>query len=167
LIDRLLSVGADIDARTTEGLTPLHSATFRAESGRAAAILLQRGAAKDAVNSKGESPLHHAAEFGRLTATRALLAAGADATLLTDPPLIKTPLHAAASFGTVEVVREFILHGVDLDASTDPDGDTALHRALFYNQADGVDALLAAGASATPMPGPENRTPLSAASELL
>ena len=105
LIDLLLSAGADTNARTSDGLTPLHFAAGQPESGDAAAALLRRGAAKDAVNSAGRSALHMAAQSGHLAATRALLAAGADVTLRVDD-LMLAPLDVAACCGFVEVVRE-------------------------------------------------------------
>ncbi|CAM9787414.1 unnamed protein product, partial [Laminaria digitata] len=159
LIDLLLSAGADIDARTVKGFTPLHLATDRPDSGDAAAILLRRGAAKDAVDSGGKSALHFAAERGHLAATRALLAAGADATLRIDGALKSAPLHMAAHHGQVEVVRELARHGVDLDAP-DVGGFTALHHAAWKNKAGVVDALVDAGANVRAERHTRSSTPL-------
>ncbi|CAM9430345.1 unnamed protein product [Laminaria digitata] len=128
LVDLLLSAGAYIDARAIEGMTPLHLATLRPDPDNAATILLRRGAAKDAITSGGHSPLHFAARLGHLSATRALLAAGADATLSIDSAFKDTALGLAACHDRVEVVREFVRYGVDLDA-VDARGYTAVHNA--------------------------------------
>ena len=148
LLDLLLSAGADIDARMIRGWTPLHVASFRPDPDDAAAILLRCGAAKDTIIRGGYSPLHFAAQRGHLSATRALLAAGADTTLRIDSPFQESPLDLASYYGRVDVVRELARHGVDLEASN-AHGWTALHRAAFHNKTGVVDALIVAGAGVT------------------
>ncbi|CAN0205402.1 unnamed protein product, partial [Laminaria digitata] len=145
LVDLLLSAGADIDARTTEGSTALHMAADR--SGDTAAVLLQRGAARDALDPEGRSPLHLAAQCGNLAATRALLAAGADTNIRYDSLLSNlSPLDVAARCGQIEVIREFARHGVDMNVFPWV-GSGSLHAAASANQAGSVDALIEVGAS--------------------
>ena len=74
----LLHFDADIDARNTNGWTPLHVA---AQSGEFEAIrlLLRRGADKDARDDVyGWTPLHVAARYGHLGVVRLMLSHGAD-----------------------------------------------------------------------------------------
>ena len=73
-IRTLLNKGAQVNARSKGGFTPLHQATRHVEAIRA---LLRAGADVNA-RDKGEfTPLHFAAFWGRVEAVRALLKAGA------------------------------------------------------------------------------------------
>lgn len=116
--DLFLSVGVDINARATEGVTPLHLAVNTVGFGDS--VLLQRGAARDALDSCGRSPLHYAAITGNFMLTRVLLKADANATLRDDAPMKWAPLDIAAGSGPVKVIRELARHGVGLDVA--PDG---------------------------------------------
>jgi uncharacterized protein len=73
-VDRLLARGA---ALNREGWTPLHYAAS-GPSLEVLELLLQRGAALDAVSPTGATALMMAARFGSLDAARALLARGAN-----------------------------------------------------------------------------------------
>lgn len=97
----LLDRGADIDARFSNGTTVLHWAVFADSPSEIhdyyeglgkphdtywtpkpdapmTALLIARGAKVDAVDAKGETPLHQAVIGAALPAARALLAAGAN-----------------------------------------------------------------------------------------
>ncbi|CAN0161170.1 unnamed protein product, partial [Laminaria digitata] len=166
LIDLLLSAGANINAATANGSTPLHAAASARGSGDAAAILLRRGAAKDALDNGGSSPLHFAALRGHLSATRALLAAGADTTLLAGEDNDSMPVLFAACHGSVEVVKELARHGLDMNV-VDAGGLTALHYQAWENNPAVVDALVEAGASVTPPRRDHGYTPLRCTVESL
>ena len=145
LIDLLLSAGADIDARTAEGFTALHMATEW--PGDITAVLLHHGPDKHALDNEGRSPLHLAARYVNAAATRALLAAGADATLRIDRQYCNfCPLDVAARHGQVEVIKELARHGVDMNAVQFACFGS-LHHAASTNQACAIDALIEAGAS--------------------
>ena len=76
-IEALLEAGAQVDARTEVGRTPLHAAV---RHGDAAAIgaLINAGAQVDARTEDGSTPLLVAAAVGHAAAIEALLDAGAD-----------------------------------------------------------------------------------------
>ena len=91
----LIARGANVRARRPERLdTLLH---FAAGSG-VARVLLDAGAEVDALDWSGRSPLHWAAQFGRLDVVELLIAAGAEVDRPADDGA--TPLHWAAQEGT-------------------------------------------------------------------
>ncbi|MDO8955171.1 MAG: ankyrin repeat domain-containing protein [Gammaproteobacteria bacterium] len=79
-VNRLIALGADVNAKTTRDFTPLHVA---AQRGKAATMiaLIKAGANIEALfdNGLGTTPLQEAAYHGQLEAVRILMAAGADA----------------------------------------------------------------------------------------
>ncbi|KAL1837675.1 hypothetical protein VTJ49DRAFT_3525 [Mycothermus thermophilus] len=74
-VELLLSAGAKVNARTTNGNTPLHFA--KPEKPGVAKLLLEYGAWVNARNIEGNTPLH-LAEFHNLDAVELLTAHGAD-----------------------------------------------------------------------------------------
>ena len=79
-----------------------------------AALLLDRGAAVDARNSEGITPLYIAAQYGRTEVAALLLWRGAavDALAVDD----STPLHIASEEGHADVCRVLLQHGADVEA---------------------------------------------------
>jgi ankyrin repeat protein len=75
----LLDAGADVHARSTNGLAnqPLHAAVAGGSAG-AVALLLSRGADPSATQHGGWTPLQAAAQAGHLEVLRLLLEQGAD-----------------------------------------------------------------------------------------
>jgi len=96
----LLTSGASLDARDHRGLTALHWAVFAnrsveihvytdlggthdtyyepADEPKSVVLLLEAGAPIDAVDNRGNTPLHEAAALGAVNAGEILLARGAD-----------------------------------------------------------------------------------------
>ena len=85
VIEILIQAGADVNLLDDRENTPLHEAAAGDwGSPSAISILLSHGAALDAVNNWGWTPLMSAANKGYLECVRLLLSAGADAGI-TDP----------------------------------------------------------------------------------
>jgi ankyrin repeat protein len=119
----LLDGGDPIDARSSDGWTPLHLAAFMGRI-EAARTLVSRGAPVDAVstNSIGNTPLCAAlAGKGDPEVVGALLDAGADPNFRAE--LGVTPLHLAASRGADSLVNQLLERGSDAAARMD-DGTT-------------------------------------------
>lgn len=125
----LIERGADIHVTGPKQETALHlvSRTLRADAAR---VLLVAGANANAVNDRGQTPLHLAALMGlslkseslrREALTKVLLSAGADLTLTDQDGM--TPLHRAAARGRVRMAMAI------LDHLSGRDGDTASARA--------------------------------------
>ncbi len=100
ILGLVIAVGADLNARTEHGETPLHLAAGWGHSD-AVPVLIAAGADLSARTVSGETPLHHAAEHGTPETVRALIAAGADPNCRT--PYGDTPLHSWAGSDFVSV----------------------------------------------------------------
>ena len=81
-ITAVINAGADVTARTIDGLTPLHSA---AEYGTAETItaIIAAGADIEATEIDGFTPLHWAARYGAAETVTALIDADADIEAIT------------------------------------------------------------------------------------
>ncbi|OCK74009.1 ankyrin [Lepidopterella palustris CBS 459.81] len=109
---KLISAGADVQARTFDGRSPLHFAA-RASLSNSVGLLCdlysQNSWSVDQKDTKGQTPLHEAARSGNMESVSFLLRSGANPTC-TDHSK-RTPLHAAACFRVVsshmEAEREF------------------------------------------------------------
>ncbi|KAB8079278.1 ankyrin repeat-containing domain protein [Aspergillus leporis] len=81
---------------------------------RVVALLLQRGVNVNVRNSRGQTPLHIAAQNGQLDVVRLLLASQQIDVNARDQQG-STPLHLASEKGHVEVVQLLVAHGARLD----------------------------------------------------
>ena len=107
-------------------------------------LLTLKGADRDAMDRSESTPLFLAVCGGHHAAEVALLAAGADVSLLCGW-LKESVVHVAARHGLVEALRAVIEHG-DVDA-VDREQYTALHVAVQSNQGGTTDVLIVAGAN--------------------
>ena len=106
-------------------------------------MLLRRGAAINAANKHGTTPLHIAAAYGRTAAITQLVAEGAtvDATNC----LGVTPLHTACLRGRTSAMIELVRLGADVTLVSDHLGFSALHFAAFSDHLEAVQVLFDAG----------------------
>jgi ankyrin repeat protein len=76
-VSRLLSVGADVNAKDDHGETPLHWASQRGHV-HVVQALVEHGADAEAKDSKEWTPLHSASRWGHVQVVIELLKHGAD-----------------------------------------------------------------------------------------
>jgi ankyrin repeat protein len=152
----LLAYKVDVNARCSQGWTPVHcvSQGFTAIPNISqslpdvARLLLEHGADVNAQvsgsDSSGRTPLHVAVESNRAEVVRVLLEHGANVDA--EDSQGRTPLHAAVGFNRAEVVRVLLEHGANVDAE-DSQGRTPLHAAVEFDTAEVVRVLLEHGAN--------------------
>lgn len=154
-ISALLAAGADVNAHTWLGYTPLHFAAWANQVSMTRVLLRARGVEVNAFGGAEHfTPLHTAAKMNRPGIVQLLLAAGADPTAR--DKLEFTPLAQAAFGNCIECIRLLLRDNrTRVDARgvyhTDPPGTTptltALHVGALNGLAvEGVVALLDAGA---------------------
>ena len=127
-VEKLLTVGADVNAKNEDGRTALHVAANE----RVAKLLLAKGADVNARSNNGETPLHIASGDGRKDVAEALLENGADMNAETRAG--KTPLHDAAMGAQAEMVEFLVKNGANVEAKA-ADGWTALDIAKWGESA--------------------------------
>jgi ankyrin repeat protein len=116
----LIDHGADIEARTISGETPLHIAS-QSNSWYVAHMLIERGADIEAEADEGCTPLHKAAERNSLEVATLLIDHGADIEAKTSaesyPPSRdgRTPLQYATDEKSLEVARLLIDRGANTE----------------------------------------------------
>lgn len=148
LVAALLTAGVPVQSFTvTSGLTALHFSA-RQEDSTLTAELLKAGADPNAAARSiyfgegtfgGDTPLHLAAQRGRLATVQLLLDQGAD-------PLRRNhegmqPLHSAARSGQIELLELFKARGHDFSAK-DWKGHGLLSQAIFGAKPEAVKWLL-------------------------
>ncbi len=137
-IKKLLAQGADVNARDTMGVSPLHFAAARGDK-EIAEHLISKGANVNAVdNIWKNTPLHTAARFGRSNIIEVLVSKGAD--LNAKYISGHTPLHVAAIEGNSEALKTLIIKGANIN-SQDKAGKTPLDWAIECKNED-VEKLL-------------------------
>ncbi len=136
----LIAKGANVSARDSNGQTPLHMA----ESQAVAQLLIAKGADVSARNRNGQTPLH----YGRdRQVAQVLIAAGADVNARDSTG--QTPLHRVRVvqyyFQSEKIAQVLIAAGADVNAR-DSTGKTPLYYALFPYRRALAQVLIAAGA---------------------
>lgn len=130
-----------INARNSDGLTPLHLAILRAQA-VVAKFLLASGADVN-VRANNETPLHMAARLGHKSLVELLLNNGADVNA--GKTSSDTPLHQAAGKGFRSVIEVLLTNKADINAR-DLNGETPLYRAVGRGFKAIAELLLAQGA---------------------
>ncbi|XP_076585443.1 uncharacterized protein ank2a isoform X7 [Chaetodon auriga] len=143
MVALLLDRGGQIDAKTRDGLTPLHCAA-RSGHDPAVEILLERGAPILARTKNGLSPLHMSAQGDHIECVKLLLQHKAPVDDVTLDYL--TALHVAAHCGHYRVTKLL------LDKKANPNvralnGFTPLHIACKKNRVKVMELLVKYGAS--------------------
>ena len=153
-VARCLEAGADLNARSAGGWTPLHVATVY-NPPAVVKVLLDAGADPNARSGDGRAPLHMAVGYNKdkkkdhhrdAEVATILLNSGADPNVRSSGGW--TPLHTAASGGGLSVISDLLGAGADLEARTE-DGRTPLHFAahnMYSNAPEVVAELLNFGA---------------------
>jgi ankyrin repeat protein len=155
----LLAHGANLEAKSSRGRTPLLIATSAADTTlETITQLLDKGANVNAADNGGITPLIAAASTGNTPVAKLLLARGAEPNITAKDGPISTALQGAATNSDVELTRLLLARKVDLNAVS-PDGSgrakngviafghvTALHLAAAGRDAEVVRLLLEAGA---------------------
>ena len=143
----LLSRGASLATEDSVGDSALHHAA-RVENNQLELVnmLLKHGAAIEAVNKFGVTPLLLAFQKGNKAAVVALLAKGAS--LSSVDHVGNTALHHAAisKNNQADLVNMLLKHGASIEAG-DKVGITPLHMAVAHANKPAVVALLSRGAS--------------------
>jgi len=142
-IIRLINKGADVDAETNEGATPL---VFAVSNNRAEAVstLISFNPTIDQVTRNTETPLLIAVKNGNLEIAEMLLRAGADVNYADRHGA--TPLHYAALYGYMSLADMLLYYDASVDAKS-IDGTTPLLAAVWAGYTDVADLLTQRGAN--------------------
>jgi len=137
----LLEHGADANAKSTKGRTPLSYAIY--EGVASVLVLLEYGADTNAKDSDNRTQLHQALERGYTDIARVLLEKGADANARDSKN--RTPLHLASEKGNVDGVWLLLQRSSDVHARGDG-GLTPFQLASARGHDDVMQLLLEHGA---------------------
>jgi ankyrin repeat protein len=144
-VRELLRNGSDVNSPQGDGMTALHWAAQRGDSGLAE-VLIFSGANVAAGTRIGRyTPLHLASRGGHLDVAQALLRAKADPNAATTNSGV-TPLHLAAAAGKADIVSLLLKSGADANAKEASWGQTPLVFAASRGHVESIRVLLEAGA---------------------
>ncbi|XP_055522506.1 putative ankyrin repeat protein RF_0381 [Wyeomyia smithii] len=129
MLDLLIALKVDIDAKDEKGWTALHMAAFQG-LGEVIKKLLTAGANVNATTLLGKTSLMIVSEFGCVNSVKINAKAS----------LGQTALHYAALGNTVQTIEELLTAGANVDA-TSKTGETALAIASGVGNIDAVKVL--------------------------
>jgi len=134
----LLSRGADVNARTDAGNSPIFVAQLHDGTTDIPAMLLAAKADVMARDNDGETPLHWSARGGSDNDVEFMLAAKADVNARATNG--NTPLHVAADWGQYDAVKALLAHEAEINPKNN-DGKTPLQMAEEANHKDVAELL--------------------------
>ncbi len=142
-IGRLVKKGADVNAETIEGVTPLIYAVANnhAETVRA---LLNLNAEVNKMTNSFDTPLLIAVKNQNIEIAEMLLRSGADINMTDDHGA--SPLHYASVYGSFNTTDLLLYYEADIDKKT-RDGTSPLMAAIWSGYADVADLLIQNGAN--------------------
>ena len=149
----------DVNAKTNQGITPLHMAAERGDV-IALGALLAEGAARELSDAQGRTPLLTAAAAGKLDAFNDLCAHRAKLTAVDSEGL--NALHHAVAIGFAPLYNQLLQTGTLKKNAQTNDKRTALYIASNRNDVAAIARLLQAGA-AVDLPNKQGWSPLFAA----
>ena len=159
--EKLITLGANVDAPNIDQWTPLHIA---AEKGHAnvAELLLRHGTNVNAQEIDQWTPLHFAAQDGHANVAKVLLRSGA--TINAQNKDQCTPLYIAAQNGHANVAELLLNKGANVHVQTNTQ-ETPLIVASLNNHQEVTKLLLKKHHALVNMKGPADCTALQAAVE--
>ncbi len=163
VVKQHLDAGTDVDAKDTNGWTPLHLAALNGQK-ETTEILIAEGA--DVNTGDKITPLHYAAQYGEMEIVELLISKGADVNAkgdAGDTPLdwaiqlkrteisdllrkhggksgAEYSIQYAITTGNIEAVKQHIAAGADVNAKTKR-GDTPLDTAISRKHPEIVNLL--------------------------
>ena len=142
-INRLIEKGADINAETEEGATPL---TFAISNNRLSAVktLINYNPQLNTITRAGESPLLIAVKNNNFEITEVLIRAGAEIDF--KDPYGATPLHYSAINGNPDLVDLLLYYNASIDLKSN-EGTTPLLAAVWAGCTDVAELLIKNGAN--------------------
>jgi ankyrin repeat protein len=141
-IERLIKNGADVNAKSEKGVTPLIFAVANNQT-RTVNLLLKFGADVNTITSEAETPLLVAVKNQNTEITEALIRAGADIDMSDKHDA--TPLHYASIYGYFQLVDLLLYYEASIDKKS-VEGTTPLLASIWAGHQYVADLLIQNGA---------------------
>jgi len=142
-VERLIGIGAEVDAKTAQGVTPLIFAVINRQA-ETAKVLIKYDADVNQVTTEYETPLMIAVKNNDLETAEVLVRYGADVDFQERHGV--TPLNYASIYGFFYIVDLLIYYRADIDKKA-YDGTTPLMAAIWAGNEEVADLLIQNGAN--------------------